>query len=229
MRKNIISNFYYILFKLALWFFDKRLLLSILWYVIISLLINRNIVHASHSDTEEILTEWIEYTLGVPIENMTWDDNPKRTLYELMNGPVDPNDTSDDFSSSESEPEMNLLEKFPPLVLFDQFKMQVKNPQIVKEAIEFMHIKFPPEFWAQTSEELKNEQSLINQFQDKFTSEIMIKNKEDFEFYVCFRAAITTYNSASLLNILDNEEIVKKVYFATINTITKRVSDDAIQ
>lgn len=227
--KNVIKRiFYNMMVKLTIWPLTKPFNITLISGIILRLIYYR------FSITQASFWPIISNPIDTPPENYynrEWDPvdvNFSKTLYEEMNGESDPNDSN---SESESDSETGILNKYSSVIIFNTFKEHMKNcstpEQIVARSMDFIETKFPHQLLAKTSDELNNEGALINVFQEKLSKEIILDNEIDTSLFIFFRAGISTYNAAMLLDILnkpESQKVVEQVFFATVKHIVDKMN-----
>lgn len=230
MKKAIKKMYYNIMLKLAIWLITKQVWITIICSITFHIILNKNIVYASHSDLAEIYEAWLEGVVGESLDHVdiSFNDNPSMTSYEHMHGRTDPNDTSENDSKSENESgsdsEKEILDKNVRVAeIFDKYKTVLKESttpeEVIKNTMDFMHTKFPHELLAKTEEELGNSQAPINVFQDKLMETINFDDKYEYLSYIYLRAGISTYNSVLLLNAWD-DKVIPLIFFNTVNMLS---------
>lgn len=93
---------------------------------------------------------------------------------------------------------------------------------VVKEALNYIDMNLPKHLISKSGAEIQNDNAPINLFMTKLQSEINPKEETDYITLFNLQAAINTYNVASVLNCLDNEPLLEKVYLQTLENIIKR-------
>lgn len=103
--------------------------------------------------------------------------------------------------------------------LLEELSNQIKYCKDPKElfvkTIQFVENKVPENIWSTHKDEIKNEQSPVNSYLTELSRHIQ-KGDETIT-YKFFETAIITYNTGRLLNVVDNEDLLFKVFTQTVN------------
>jgi len=177
------------------------------------------IVKEVHSNPEEY--PYLHHQFFPEADGNSWsDDHP--TGSSSTSKSDSPNSGSDAASDTSSE-------SYSPEVIFNTYRMYIQHAEtpeeVVKRSMSFMGDMFPEELLAKSTDELKNDQSLINKFLTEITNTVIAEqhplgdlDEQEIEkmCLIHFRAAVTTYNAATLRDIPLDHPVIFKSYMQVV-------------
>lgn len=185
-----------------------------------------DIVKEVHSNPEEY--PYLHNQFFPEADGNSWsDDHPSSTGSSSTSRSESPNsgeDAASDTGSSASE----ILTPSPSLI-FHTYTMYIQHAetpeQVVSRSMSFMGDIFPEQLLAKSIDELKNDQSLINRFLTEITDTVIAEqhplgdlDKQETEkmYLIHFRAAVSTYNAATLREIPLDHPVILKSYMQIV-------------
>ena len=94
--------------------------------------------------------------------------------------------------------------------LNDEIKYCEDAQEVFIKSMRFVENKVPENIWSKHKDEISNEQSIVNRYLTEFSHNLQ-EGDETVTFKI-FQAAVATYNTGQLLNVLDKEELLFKVF-----------------
>lgn len=136
-------------------------------------------------------------------------------------------ESSKESSDSESDSDSDPVNNYSTQIILNNYKMYVADStgdhEFIGRSLHFIATQFPEELLGKTEPEITDDQSVVNRFLTKLSDEC--PDNVSLRELISLKASITTYNYGAVLNVLDNEELLEKVYLHTIQMIIKKLQE----
>jgi hypothetical protein len=109
--------------------------------------------------------------------------------------------------------EIPLHEMHDPIQLFNLFKIiAVSKPELsdsIGDMLSFVDRVFPAELFTESVHNYEDENSPINLFQRQLLEQLSPIKRQDFGYFIMFKAALATHNAALVENCHDQDILYK--------------------
>jgi len=122
----------------------------------------------------------------------------------------------------------NLHDAAPPFAEITSFFTELLSDEnetpheiLHSECYKWVQQHIPPNMWATTSEQIADNNHPINQFLQIYADSLPpVLDQTQSMAHAAFRSSIAGYNAANVLHCLDNEEIMKQVFWTSFRKLT---------